>query len=169
MDNINQQVLQTFQHSLPGTWAVYREEPRHQHLQAGGLAILGNDVQTPGDQYLVGVNWTLYDDQMRMAGLHGAGPAEYDPLRGSARVALRFGVQGYRPGDAGALGGMIRVKGRPMTPVWGDKIGVKDHDLFTPYEVAKQAEVVIQYYAQGYFRPVPGGVSLADDYYAQPD
>lgn len=152
---INQQVFQTFQNMLPGRWKIDREQPAKQFLQTGGISLLGNDVMQRGDQYFVSVTWTLYDDNAKMGGLYGSGPTEYDPVRGDARVSLRYGVQGYRPGDAGALGGMIKVAGKSMTPIFKS-----ESEFDSPYQIAKSAKETIEQYHFGNFKEIPGGVQL---------
>jgi len=162
--DLNRQVEMTFKHVLPGDWVVLREEETPKYLKTGGLVLVGRGVMQEGDQYLVGVHWTLWDEDAKMAGLYKGAPATYDSVRGSAHVSFSWGVQGYRPGDEGSLGGIIRVNGLPMTSVNAVAMGLK-REGDTPLDVARQVKDVIEHYHLGNFKKSPGGVQVRPDYW----
>lgn len=164
--DLNRQIEMTFKHILPGDWGVYREDRPYQHLRAGGILLLGRDVMRSGDQYFASVRWQLYDEDARFAGIYKSAPEKYDSVRGGAHVSFHYGVQGYRPGDVGALGGLIKVNGIPMTPIRGEMMGYSG-EADTVLDASKAVKDLIEYYDLGYFKDIPGGVSVRSDYYSQ--
>jgi len=142
-DALSEQIFKSITNLLDGDWVIERQDKPHL-LQFGGVVIIGKNVMRQEDQYLIGVRWSLLDSQGHPSGLYSQEkPVSYDSIKGDAQVSMYFGVQGYKPGDKGALGGIILVKNKPMTPI-GHVVSAK-----TPYEIAVKARKIIEDYNMG--------------------
>lgn len=160
-DTLNDQIFNTVSHLLDGHWTMERQE-RASLLQFGGVFMVGQDVVRKGDQYCIGVRWQLRDSKGNYSGLYNQEkPDVYDSVKGHPQVSMYFGIQGYKPGDRGALGGIIRVKDRPMTPI--QVAGGHVVDVKTPYEVAVKARKIIEDYDADF------GPDDGDDEAPEPD